>query len=99
MSTVTIEGFIHALPAPDWSDDKTPSFAIFNFEDAVSSGYVLVGPASFEYALPDGWNLIAAEVRMLRGQEKRLLDSYTSSVALIHDRLSKLEALTNEVQG
>jgi hypothetical protein len=83
---------------PDkWSDG---SYAIFNF-DASSGGkdpdYIRVMPV--EFTLPADWNPIPAQVAALEAQKEQAARDYADTLASINERLSKLLALTNEVQA
>ena len=97
MKKIFINGFVHVSPATPWDADGQPKFTFFNFDASGNElGYVMVGPASFEYELPNGWNPVTAEVAGLEAKKAAALDAYQKSVAAINDRLSKLQALTND---
>ncbi len=98
---VLINGFVHLSKRSHWDDaNAPPNFTFFTFDASkTDSGYIMVGPASFEYGLPLDWNVVAAEVASLEEQKLTALAEYQKSMASINDRLSKLLALTNEVPG
>lgn len=56
-----------------------------------------VGEHSFTYEVPAGWNPVAVEVAALEDQKKKALEDFQRTVAQINERLSKLQAITNEV--
>lgn len=97
---IVLSGFVHFMPKNSslYVEDEPQKLQFFTF-DATNSGmgYTLVGPTSFEYELPDNWNPIAAEIAGLHAQQAAALSSYQSAVAKINERLSKLQALTNDV--
>ena len=98
MKKIVINGFVHVSAKNPWDADGQPKFTFFNFDASGNElGYVMVGPASFEYELPEGWrNIVAAEVSCLEAQKAAALAAYQKSVAAINDSLSKLQALTND---
>ena len=49
--------------------------------------------------LPPDFNPISAEIASLEAEKALALEQYQKSVARINDRLSKLQAITNEVQA
>ena len=54
-------------------------------------------PHSFTVPLPDDFNPVAAEVAALEQQKVLALRAYQQSVTEINERLSKLQAICNEV--
>ena len=49
--------------------------------------------------LPPDFNPVAAEVSSLQEQKAQALEAYQRTVAELNDRLSKLLAITNEVEA
>lgn len=98
---VTITGFVHLQKKTAYEDPNSPPvYVVFSFDATGSTmGYMMVGPASFEYEIPAEWNPVAAEVSALEKQKAEALAEYQKTVAHINGRLSKLLALTNEVDA
>ena len=94
---IVITGFVHLVSKDAWeADDAQRKFTFFGFNASETNmGYTVVGPASLEYELPEGWNPVAAEIAALEDQKIAALDKYHKSVISINERLSKLQALTN----
>ena len=92
--TVTLKGFVHVR------DDYTgtPTYTMFSTDMSSNKWAGLCcGPASFEYTIPDTFNPVAAETASLEKQKNELTADFANSVARINERLSKLQAIGNEV--
>jgi hypothetical protein len=56
-------------------------------------------PRHVTVELPEDFNPVAAEVDALQARKAKALEDYQRTVAQINDRLSKLQAITNEVES
>ncbi len=93
--TVTLTGHIYCRQ--DYGTDQ-PRFSVLSFksDDAKYVG-VWVGETQFDFTLPEGWNLTAAEIATLEAEKRAALDDYNATVQRINIRLSKLQAIANDV--
>lgn len=96
MATVQIKGFVHVSADADMHGN--PHYTFFTFDATGSAmGYVLVGPAEFTYEVPDTFSPTAAAVAALQAERDKAARDFADTVRRIDERISKLQALTNEV--
>jgi len=93
MTTITLNGFVHTRVC-EWDDRR--EYVMASFDDWSTCGYVLVGPASFTYELPAGFNPVAAEVAQLKAAKEAATAAFRKQLQEINERLAKLEAITFE---
>lgn len=60
---------------------------------------IFIGKQSVEVEVPDDFNPIPSQVAALEAEKVAALEAYQVSVARINERLSKLLAISNEVQS
>ena len=65
--------------------------------DARSDNVIHVQPLEVVVEVPDTINIVAAQVAALEREKIKVLEAYQRTVAQINERLSKLQAITNEV--
>jgi len=92
MCTITQKGFLHATKN-QWSSELTYQFFT---SDMSAYGYMLVGPQEVTFTIPDDFNDIAAEVKLLEGRKSRLVDKFNADIAPINERLQDLKCLEAE---
>jgi hypothetical protein len=86
---VTMNGFIH------WKKGyKSPDFHFWTWEDMTSSGYVLVGPCSFECEIPDDFNPVPGQVAALEKEKAKVRHEFNQRIAQLNEQIGKLQALT-----
>lgn len=62
-------------------------------------GFVLVGPAEFEFEVPETFNPVQAEIAALEKKLSDAADEYHRNAAMIRDRISKLQCIENSPTG
>jgi hypothetical protein len=60
---------------------------------------VFVGTQQFTVEVPDDFNPVPAQVRLIEEKKREALALYQSTVAECNERLSKLQAITCEVSA
>jgi len=86
---ITIAGFIHAIR---YTPHSKPIYGFAQCE-MQQHGYMTVMPYALEVDIPSDFNIAAAEIAALEAKRRAALDEYTSKVAEINDRISKLQAI------
>jgi len=76
MKTITISGYVYFRPSQPW--ETQDSYVFFASENNFLSGYVLVGPAEFEYELPGKFDFGAAKIAYLTEQRRLAYERYES---------------------
>lgn len=94
MKTVYIEGFIYEVKY-SWQD--APTYALMSSPNSSDEHYALVGPAKFAYQIPDDFDPIPAQVAGLREQREEIVSEFSTKLAQVDHKLSKLLAITNTV--
>jgi hypothetical protein len=103
----TVQAFVfmeHCFPVDDtgataWNLPRvwTPKVWRNQVEDAEDR--LFVSQQSVEVEVPDDFNPIPAQVAAIEAQKAAVLAEYQHSVAMLNAQLSKLLAITNEVQA
>lgn len=97
MKTVTITGYVYEY---DHYRDGDPKKYSFYSSDTHSSPYcTLVGPASFEFAIPENFSRTQAQLAALEKEKATVRAEYLARVREIEDRISKLQALEMTVEA
>ena len=73
-------------------------YACFNF-DASDSGYVLVNKQAVELDIPDDFDPTAIKISMLNKEIQKAEKDFSERVTTLKEELSKLTALTFEVEA
>ena len=99
MRTVTITGFVYTTKRTNYSTGKTEPVYSFYMSKGLDPDCfgLMVGPVSFEYTIPDGFNAVAVEVAALEKKLKDSDDEHMRARNAILTRLSKLQAIGCEV--
>ncbi|NSX14998.1 hypothetical protein HTY52_13020 [Cupriavidus taiwanensis] len=87
--TIEIKGFIHAY-RPEYG---MSTFSFCTSEDMSQYGYVLIGPHTITFEVPDTFNPVAAEVEALKKQKDKLREEFNAHLARINDRITSLQAI------
>ena len=96
---ITLRGFVHYQHQGKFASvDTPPRFVLFS-SDMSNYGYTLIQEVDMPFTLPPGFSPHAAEVAALEAENAKALEDFQKSVASINERLSKRQALTNEVVG
>lgn len=95
MTTITINGFIHAQKA-QFSDAVTYQF--MTSKDMSEYGYMLICPHDMTFTIPAEFNPVAAEVSILEKKKDKLADEYHGAVRQINDRISSLLCIGHTVE-
>ena len=102
MKTITINGFIQAKIADEYSDSGALTvidgfnLTFWRWEDMKDQGYSLVGPVSFEYTLPESFDPRGEQVNILKAQKRELIAQFQARCTEIERKISELTALTFE---
>ena len=97
MKTITLKGFVYETDygcGPEFVD-----YRFYSTDQFADHFTTLIGPASFEYTVPDTFNPTAAKIEALNKERRRVAAEFSERVREIDERISKLSALTNEVSA
>ena len=95
MAKITVSGFMHYTRS---KYDSQGRYTFFNFDASKGDAdYLLIGPASFEYAVPDEFSPIGAALARLQAQRGQAAKQFSDTVRRIDEEIGKLTAITNEV--
>lgn len=92
MKTITVTGFVYET---DYGWDK-PDYRFYSTDGVADRFTSLIGPASFEFTIPDTFNPTAAKLDALQKERDQAGAEFAKKVREIDERISKLQALTNE---
>lgn len=95
--TITIKGGIYMDSRTHHSE--APSFTFFRGEAKSWDAYALVMPHTIVFEPPAGFDPRVDLVRALEEQKRKLQAEFTARVTEINAQISKLLAITNEVQA
>lgn len=90
---VTIEGYVYEV---DWCDG-TKEYRFMSSDRASDKWYSLIGPVSFEYTIPDGFDPRIPKLAALDDKEQQLKADFAKAMMELADDRAKLLAITNEV--
>lgn len=69
-------------------------YSLFSFDASKSGlGYVKVCDVDLSFETPDDFNLVAAQIDLLKAEQQEITRQFTQQVASIKERISKLECL------
>ena len=63
------------------------------------SGVLKAWPIEIDFEVPSDFNPVAEEIAAIEREKAAALDEFQETVASCNERLSKLQAITNEVQA
>lgn len=89
MEQITIDGYIHAKKEA-WSGEYEYHFFVY---DMSKHGYIKVCEHSIKSDIPEGFNMISAEVSVLESELDSLSEKYMKSVSAIKSRISELQCI------
>lgn len=70
------------------------------FESDMSKyGYILVGPAEFEFEMPADFNPVAAQITSLEKKLDAMSAEYQRNVAMIRNQISDLQCIEHSPAG
>jgi hypothetical protein len=103
----TVQAFVfmeHCFPVDDagktaWNLPRVWIPKVWGCRVDDNEDRLFVSEQSIEVEVPDDFNPIPAQVAALEAQKAEALAKYQHSVALINKQLSKILAITNEVQA
>ena len=84
---------------PIWRMPKVWSPEVWKCRVGDNDERIFIGEQSVEVEVPDDFNPIPSQVAVLEAEKVAALEAYQVSVARINERLSKLLAISNEVQS
>ncbi len=94
MTTVTIKGHIHAVPAKSYQKAHHAG-QIFNFwEWEEMSGEVYVCPYEITFEIPEGWDPVPAQLDMLKEKRAEIVAKNVEALAQIDKAMAELQAIT-----
>ncbi|MGK2884370.1 MAG: hypothetical protein ACSLE8_06275 [Rhodococcus sp. (in: high G+C Gram-positive bacteria)] len=87
---VTVTGIVHlsAHGAPGGE----PVFVLYG-ADMSEFGHAPLGPASFEFELPDNFNPSGARILILEKERERINAEFAKRVKAINEQISKLQSI------
>lgn len=85
---VTVTGIVHEL---DFG--YGPKEYVMYSSDQSGDYYAAIGPASFEYEVPDNFSPAPAKLAALEREKEEARKNYTDKVMEINDRIAKLQAI------
>lgn len=91
---VQVTGYIYHC---NLRSGKESPFVFFNTATMEDRWYSLVGPAEFTYEVPEEFDPTRAELAKLEREAAAVRAAFQARMAEINERVSKLQALTNEV--
>jgi hypothetical protein len=102
IKTISINGCIVGDPAESWCKDSPAvvngiRYRFSEFANPSDKGSVCAYTLTFD--LPDSFDAVAFAVGNLEEQREELRAKFQMAVNEINDRISKLSALTNEVEA
>lgn len=86
--TVTIKGFVHEVDY-GWGDKEYQLYAT----DMSGKYRALIGPAEFQFTIPDDFNPIPAKLAAIEQAKAAARKEYMDKVAELNEQASKLQAL------
>lgn len=96
MAKVLIKGFVHVITGYEGE----PYYNFYQTDMSGHDGFGLcVGKAELEYEPPADFNPVATEVAALEKRKAEALRAYTETVKQLNDRISKLQAITYDVEA
>lgn len=94
MKTITVNGFVYETDYGCGLDFV--EYRFYSTDQCADRFNALIGPASFEFTIPDTFNPTAAKIEALNDERRRASVEFSQKVREIDERISKLQALTNE---
>jgi hypothetical protein len=96
--TVTIHLFMEQVYKADYSGREwVPD--VWSVKVDESERRIYIGPQEITIEVPEDFNPVPQQVAALKKQKAEALAAYLRTVAELNERLSKLLALTNEVDA
>lgn len=92
MAKVTISGFVYHYQAK-WDNEPTFRFAQWDSWGDNDPDYALIGPASFEYELPDNFSPVPAKLAALEKVKQQVRAEFSKRVKELDDQINSLLAL------
>jgi len=107
MSTITVTGWVcmtFGYPRDKeghniYSAPQTWRPELWSCQVPDTDERVFVGTQEFDCVIPDNFDPTAKQVAALEAAKQKAMDQYQRTVADINARLSKLLAITNEVEA
>jgi len=92
---IVIKCLVHQIIDPYGAPDAPPKFSAQACNMTQFDGYVLVGPAEFEFEVPDAFNPILAQVGALEKKLDKMSVEYQRNCAAIRSQISNLQCIEN----
>ena len=100
---MSIKGFIHSIRLQDYDNTKALDvhdrhrFSFFLNEDVSFLNYVKVCPHVMEFEIPDAWNPVVDEIKILKTKRdevaQRMQDEMFKKLDMMDTEISKLQCL------
>lgn len=81
-----------------WEHSTRPYYSISTV-DSESPDCIYRAQIEVEHHLPADWNPVETQIRSIEAAKAQAAEAFQRQVVKLNHRLSKLQALTNEVQG
>lgn len=95
-SIIKVAGYVNAIAS---SYDGNPVFFVSQVDCSSGPNTIYSARIEIEHRLPADWNPIEVQTRALNQAKAKALADYQRTVAEINEQLSKLQAITNEVEA
>lgn len=86
----TIKGYVYEVQH-NW--EPKPRYMLMCTQNVEDEAYTLIGPASFDYEMPAGFNPTAQKLAALEAGKEKALQDYLRTKALFEEKISKLQCL------
>lgn len=93
--TVTIKGYVYEA---DYGTREGKHYSLYHSDRQADQWNTLVGPAEFQFTLPDGFNPTKAKLDALEKEKQKVRAAYLSRVKEIEEQISNLQALEMMVE-
>lgn len=86
---VTIKGLVHEVEN-GWGDKE---YRLFKYDQSDKYTAAVIGPAEFEFEVPDDFNPIPAKLAAIEQAKQKARAEYMAKVEELNEQASKLTAL------
>jgi len=99
MKTITMKMWVRPAISADYEDRNTNSIDGLTYNMYGFKTPDAIAECEVTFKLPDGFDPVSQAVKELEAKRKTLRAQFQMAVNEINDRISKLSALTNEVEA
>ena len=99
MKTITIKGQLVGYHFEFMADSDVAWGFSEGAAHKIGGNTIAVIPHSFTAEVPDNMNMVALQIAALEAEKANAAAEFGATVKRINERLSKLQAITNEVEA